>query len=244
MWRTRILSRAGRELVKISGERRQDVLYVLQGGSELKLFTLRAPAEARPEARIRKSSFFLCFSWIFWPKTWFLKSRDPGGHSYQARARETSSRPISWRKRVKNLSTIKKILTKTIYFSKNQAPGPFPNERSWNFASIGAMDTSVRPNLTDFVTKTCKKPVKMKVSNSSRHFPRVYRGFPTLSNPSRGSSMMSEGSQPVAQTLHACQETTDHRVSAKNCSKSVGTKLMTSNWWLMIDHWSWMIDDW
>ena len=82
---------------------------------------------------------------------------------------------------------------------------------------------------TDFVTKTCKKPLKMKVSNSSRQFPRVYRGFPTLSNPSRGSSMMSKGSQPVAPTLHACQEKTDHRVSAKNCSQSVGTKLMTSN---------------
>ena len=135
-------------------------------------------------------------------------------------------------------------LNKIIYVSKNQAPRPFPNERSWNFASIGGMDTSVRPNLTDLVTKTCKKPVKMKVSNSFRNLPKVYRGFPTVSNPPRGSSMMSEGSQPVAPTLHACQEKIDHRVSARNWSQSVGTKLMTGNWWLMIDHWSWMIDDW
>ena len=64
-------------------------------GVTLKFFTLRAPAEARPEVRIRKSSFFPCFSLNFWLKTRFLKSRDPGGHSYQAGAHETYSRPIS-----------------------------------------------------------------------------------------------------------------------------------------------------
>ena len=200
---------------------------------------------------------------ICWPKPRFSKSPDLGGYFYQARAHETSSRPISWRKRSKNLSKIESFLTKTIYFSKNQAPGPFPNERSWNFASIGAMDTSVRPNLTDLVTKTCKKSVKMKVPNSSRQFPRVYRGFPTLSNPSRGSSMMSEGSQPVAPTLHVkkkliteCREKSDHRVPRKKCmsrkkrihvKKKVITawreKLMTDECWLLIDHWSLMIDD-
>ena len=125
------------------------------------------------------------------------------------------------------------FLAKTSIFEFPRPRRSFlPSESSWNLFP------------TYFVTKTWKISAKMKVSNSSRHLPRVYRVLPTLSNPSRGSSMMSEGSQPVAQTLHACQEKTDHRVSAKNCSQSVGTKLMTSNWWLMIDHWSWMIDDW
>ena len=157
---------------------------------------------------------------------------------------------------------------KPFFFSKNQGPGPFPNERSWNFASIGAMDTSVRPNLTDLVTKTCKKPVKMKVSNSSRQFPRVYRGFPTLSNPPWGSSMMSEGSQPVAPTLHVkkkliteCREKSDHRVPRKKCmsrkkrihvnKKEAHTcqeksdhSVARKNWWLMsADYWL-IIDHW
>ena len=146
---------------------------------------------------------------------------------------------------------------------KNQPLTTLWIDRSWNFASIGGMDTSVRPNLTDLVAKTCKKSVKMKVSNSSRQFPRVYRGFPTLSNPSRGSSMMSEGSQPVAPTLHVkkkliteCREKSDHRVPRKKCmsrkkrihvKKKVITawreKLMTNECWLLIDHWSLMIDD-
>ena len=118
------------------------------------------------------------------------------------------------------------FLAKTSIFEFPRPRRSFlPSESSWNLFP------------TYFVTKTWKISAKMKVSNSSRHLPRV-------SNPSRGSSMMSEGSQPVAQTLHACQEKTDHRVSAKNCSQSVGTKLMTSNWWLIIDQWSWMIDDW
>ena len=140
------------------------------------------------------------------------------------------------------------------------SPGTFPPGSpgfSWNFwlkprfsnsRDLGGhfllYESSWNLFPTDFVTKTCKKSPQIKVSNSSRQFPRVYRGFPTLSNPPRGSSMMSEGSQPVAPTLHACQEKIDHRVSAKNWSQSVGTKLMTGNWWLMIDHWSWMIDDW
>ena len=28
------------------------------------------------------------------------------------------------------------------------------------------------------------------------------------------------------------------------CVFFMSEKLMTGNWWLMIDHWSWMIDDW
>ena len=135
----------------------------------LQLFTLRAPAEARPEARIRKSSFFPCSPLDFWLKPRFSNSRDLGGHFL-------------------------------LYESSGNL---FP---------------------TDLVTKTCKQTLKMKVSNSSRQFPRVYRGFPTLSNPSRGSSMMSEGSQPVAPTLHVkkkliteCREKSDHRVPRKKC---------------------------
>ena len=134
-----------------------------------KFFTLRAPAEARPEARIRKSLFFPCFSLNFWPTTRFLKSRDPGGHSYQARAHETSSWPISWRK--------------LFFLQKSDQKGPFPNERSWNFASIGAMDTSVRPNLTELVAKTCNKSLKMSfptVPDSSQGFTEASRRFPIL----------------------------------------------------------------
>ena len=77
------------------------------------------------------------------------------------------------------------------------------------------MDTSVRPNLTDLVTKTCKKSVKMKVSNGLRQLPRVYRVFPMVSKDPRGSSKVSEGSQTVSPTLHASQENSDHSVSRK-----------------------------
>ena len=113
---------------------------------------------------------------------------------------------------------------------------------------------------THFVTKTCKKPFKMKISNSSRQFPRVYRGFPTLSNPSRGSSMMSEGSQPVAPTLHVkkkliteCREKSDHRVPRKKCMSRKKCRsflfhkkrwLVIDDWWLIIDHGWLMIDNW
>ena len=75
------------------------------------------------------------------------------------------------------------------------------------------MDTSVRPNLTNLVEKTCKKSVRLKVSNVFRQLPRVYRGFPTVSKDPRGSSMVSEGSQPVSPTLHTGQEKSDHSVA-------------------------------
>ena len=110
----------------------------------------------------------------------------------------------------------------------------------------------------------------MKVSNSSRQFPRVYRGFPTLSNPPWGSSMMSEGSQPVAPTLHVkkkliteCREKSDHRAPRKKCmsrkkrihvnKKEAHTcqeKMITAwrekidDWWVLTIDWSLIIDDW
>ena len=128
---------------------KSDDILMLSVGQ--KFFTLRAPAEARPEARIKKYVFFPCYSWNVWPKPRFSNSRDLGGHFL-------------------------------LYESSRNL---FP---------------------TDFVTKTCKQSLKMKVSNSFRHLPRVYQRFPTVSNPPRGSSMMSEGSQLVAPTLHARQE--------------------------------------
>ena len=75
----------------------------------------------RPESENHHVS--LVFLRFFWPKTRFSKSRDPGGHSYQARAHETYSRPISWRKRSTNLSTIESFLTKNIFFFKKTSPG-------------------------------------------------------------------------------------------------------------------------
>ena len=148
------------------------------------------------------------------------------------------------------------FLAKTSIFEFPRPRRSFlPSESSWNLFP------------TYFVTKTWKISAKMKVSNSSRHLPRVYRVLPTLSNPSRGSSMMSEGSQPVAQTLHACQEKLitecrqkiAHRVSAQNWWLVIDDWwliidhgwlmidnwwLMTDDWWLMIDEWWVMIDDW
>ena len=57
-----------------------------------------------------------------------------------------------------------------------------------------------------------------------QQLPRVYQGFPTVSNPPRGSSMMSEGSQPVAPTLHVKKklitkrrEKSDRRVPRNKC---------------------------
>ena len=65
----------------------------------------RTPADGPRQGNFEKSSpqLFNDFSWNSWLKPRFSNSRDLDGHSYQARAHETYSRPISWRKREKYL---------------------------------------------------------------------------------------------------------------------------------------------
>ena len=67
-----------------------------------------------------KSSIFLNCSWL---KPRFSKSRDLGGYSYQARAHETSSWPISWRKRLFIFKkTIKNWMKNRCFTTKYQKP--------------------------------------------------------------------------------------------------------------------------
>ena len=164
-------------------------------------------------------------------------------------------KPLPDRFRDENLFFSSKIRPKNgwkIDFSppniKNQPLTTLWIDRSWNFASIGGMDTSVRPNLTDLVAKTCNKSVKMKVSNGLRQLPRVYRVFPMVSKDPRGSSKVSEGSQTVSPTLHASQEN-----SLRWCPKVPRLcplrcihvkKKVTTAWREKIDDWGVLTIDW
>ena len=146
---------------------------------------------------------------------------------------------------------------------KKQGLGPFPNERSWNFASIGAMDTSVRPNLTELVAKTCKKSAKLRcptVPDSSQGFTEASRPFPILPEglrwcpkvPSllpRRCMLRKNWSPSVEKKVitecrekSACQERSAY-MSRQKWSQRGEKKLMTDECWLLIDHWSLMNDD-
>ena len=188
-----------------------------------KFFALRAPAEARPEARIRKSLFFPCFSLNFWLKTRFLKSRDPGP------TKRELMKPLPARFRDENvqkpINNWKFFLTKTMYFSKNQAPGPFPNERSWNFASIGVLWIPLYDQIWPiWWRKRVKNMSKWRfptVPDSSQGFTEVSRRFPTLLEGLRWCpkvpSLLPRRCMLRKNLITECREKSEHRVPSKTC---------------------------
>ena len=96
--------------------------------SPAKFFTLRAPRRGRARGQNQKKFVFPLFFLEFLAKNSIFEVPRPRRSFLPSEARETYSRPISWRKRVKNLTKVSKIESfwqKTYILQKTKPRDPF-----------------------------------------------------------------------------------------------------------------------